>query len=154
MITCPGDTLRAPGAPFMVARNQWRLRPQSGICAEWVKALLSRCQTAPSFQAVRKTETGPSSLPDSGLIYCDGGKSVHFCDHFRQIIPIFSSNDRKTVLDYPPVSLRSPKSDRRLAKQFRNAAATPSLFFAGSDSVFPESVHTSRWWSERTSTCS
>lgn len=67
----------------------------------------------------------PNSLSDSGLIYCDGGKSAHFGDPSRQIFPIFSSNDRQTSLDFPPVSLRSPKSDRLLA--FTNDHRVPRL---------------------------
>ncbi|CAN5247524.1 hypothetical protein BH24PSE2_BH24PSE2_20650 [soil metagenome] len=33
----------------------------------------------------RRGGIGPSSLSDLGPIYCDGGKSVHFGDPFRQI---------------------------------------------------------------------
>ena len=62
-----------------------------------------------------------SSLSDLGLIYCDGRKSVHFRDNFRQIIPLFSSNDHKTFLDFPPVSLQSPKPDRLLAPTVNKA---------------------------------
>ena len=52
---------------------------------------------------------------DLGPSYCGGAKSVHFCANFRYIEPLCSSNSRKTVLDFPLASLRTPKSDRLLA---------------------------------------
>ena len=47
-----------------------------------------------------------------GLSYCGGGKSVHFCANSRYVAPLRSSNSRKTVLNFPLASLRTPKSDR------------------------------------------
>ncbi len=58
---------------------------------------------------------GSSSLSDLRPIYCGGPKSAHFSGLYRSIEPLFASKVRKTVLDFPLASSRSPKSDRLLA---------------------------------------
>jgi recombination protein RecA len=83
------------------AREYLKANPE---VADEIEAKI-RAKLLPATAAKTQGNRSPSrlsSLSDLGLIYCDDGKSVHLGDHFRRIIPIFTSNDRQAVLDFPP----------------------------------------------------
>jgi len=83
---------------------------------------------------------GVAALIETGLHYRDGGKAAPFSAIFRCVAPLCASKWRKNGLAFPIVSLRTPESDRLLARISRQRAPTGRRLVRGKRRIIGDAV--------------